>query len=101
MKFRKINAYTWVLKDKEDDIPKPEVHLEEPKFPTREKYICQTDAYKSFCKEVFSERKFICIKEFNKLILKKFNNNSTYYRNRMKALGFITEKNRIIKKGKI
>lgn len=103
MKYRKINAYTWVLKKEgdEENIPKPEVHLDEPEFTPREKYVSQTTEYKKFCKEVFSERKFICVKEFNKLIVKKFNNNATYYRKRMITLGFITEKNRIIKKEKI
>lgn len=57
----------------------------------------QTELYVQFCDEVFAERRFICQREFNALIMMRFNGNSSYYRRRMIQLNLITEKSTLIK----
>lgn len=99
MKYQKINSKTWVL-GKYQHTPKPDALLEEPKPEKRTRNANNAKAYRTFCRSVFENRSFICIKEFNKLISQHFNQNATYYRNRMLALGLIKIEHKIVKLNK-
>lgn len=96
MKYKKINKYTWVLCEKGKSLLKTEApqNKEVKALVPRDR---NTESYRDFCKEVFRDRKFICIRAFNRLIEKEFNRNTTYYRGRMVALNFISIENRTIK----
>ncbi|WP_039965409.1 hypothetical protein [Bergeyella zoohelcum] len=98
MGYKQINKYTWVLCENGKSLPNteaPQKKIEKVLVP-RDR---NTELYKDFCKEVFRDRKFICIRAFNRLIEKEFNRNTTYYRGRMVALKFISIKKGIIKPG--
>lgn len=97
--YERRNKFTWVLKN---DKKKPalssvsEVVLEKP---DEQKPVRKTDFYRSFCKRIFAERKFICKAELNQLIKDELQNNTTWYRNRMIQLGFLREECNVIKPG--
>lgn len=97
MGYTQINKYTWVFCENGKSSPKTEAPQKKiAKLVPRDR---NTELYKDFCKEVFRDRKFICIRAFNRLIEKEFNRNTTYYRGRMVALKFISIENRTIKPG--
>lgn len=106
MAYLRLNSYTRVLDDGKksvqermdlfnaQSISKSENYLKDEK---RRRPENQNKLYEKFCRTIFKNREYICQKEFNNHILNKFNGNTTYYRKRMIALGFITEKNNLIK----
>ena len=104
--YTKINSFTWVLNDgknklqEKEALNKIETKIKSENFlkaKKRRKPGEQNEIYLKFCKEVFREKTFICVKEFNSLIVMKFNGNSTFYRNRMIDQGLIIEYKNLIK----
>lgn len=105
MAFIKINSYTRVYDDgtksrqqrlnliDKNSISKSEEFTNEAKKILHQS---QTKNYKSFCSEIFEDRKYISLLEFNKRISQNFNNNSTYYRKRMVTLNLITVRNNVV-----
>lgn len=97
MTLTKINKYTWVIGNKKQATTTPAVQSQ-PQNTSCKRMATFTN-YKKFCKEVFSQRKFICKREFNKKIQEKIKPNTTWYRNRFQSLGLIKEENNVIKPG--
>lgn len=104
MKLTKLNHYTWVVGSGKNIANKQfQSSAEETTFRTerqnkKKRYNKQEqeNIYRKFCREIFRDRKFISRSEFHRLIMVRFNTNTTFYRNRMKVLGYITEKNALI-----
>lgn len=104
MKITKLNHYTWVVGSGKNIINKQYCSsVEETIFRTerqnkKKRYNKQEqeNIYRKFCREIFRDRKFISRSEFHRLIMVRFNTNTTFYRNRMKVLGYITEKNALV-----
>lgn len=82
---RKLNTYSLIgaTKKANDKLPRAIVN-------SREK------DYINFLKEVFNDHSYMSEKAFNKLLKLEFKN-STWYRNRLIALGFVSSKNKVIK----
>lgn len=104
MVYEKVNPYTWVIgKNKgvtKERYAKSLAASQELATAKKGLNIRRTQEYKEFCKEVFQDKSFICLKEFRQLIGQHIHkNNHTWYVERMKDLGLITEKHKVIKPG--
>lgn len=107
MTFKKINNYTWIPNDGKKSLQERQKLLDEKSLSKSNNYlkdkknrrpVDQNKLYKKFINEVFEHnRKFISQKEFYQLIREKFNVNTTWYRDRMVQLGYITVHNKLIK----
>ena len=107
MAFKKINSYTRVLDDGKKSLQERQRLLDEKSLIKSTNYLkekrCrgpvdQNKIYKKFINEVFEYRKFISQKEFYQLIRDKLNANTTWYRDRMIKLGYITVHNKLIRR---
>lgn len=99
--IEQVNPYTWVvgknkgiLKERYAQKITPTPVVMKPK-----NYRVRTDEYQEFCQEAFLDRKFICVREFRKMVSEKIHQNHTYYIERMKDLKFIIEEYNVIKPG--
>lgn len=98
-----VNKYTWVV-GKNKGIAQnrftnaPQNGAE--KIPTK-KLVKEnrTEEYRTFCQSAFQNRKFICVRAFRKMVKEQVHSNYSYYIQRMKDLGLITEKHNVIKPG--
>lgn len=107
MTFKKINNYTWIPNDGKKSLQERQKLLDEKSLSKSNNYlkdkknrrpVDQNKLYKKFINEVFdNNRKFISQKEFYQLLREKFNVNTTWYRDRMVQLGYITVHNKLIK----
>lgn len=99
----KVNKYTWVVgknkgiaQNRFTNAPQNGAEKIPTKKPVKES---RTAEYRAFCKEVFQSRQFVCLREFRVLVKQKIHPNTSYYIQRMKDLGLITEKHKVIKPG--
>ena len=106
MTFKKINSYTWIPNDGKKTLQERQRLLDEKSLSKSNNYlkekknrrpVDQSKLYKRFISEVFENRIFISQKEFYELLRDKFNVNTTWYRDRMIQLGYITVHNKLIK----
>lgn len=107
MTFKKINSYTWIPNDGKKTLQERQKLLDEKSLSKSNNYlkdkknrrpVDQNKLYKKFISEVFDQnRKFISQKEFYQLLREKFNVNTTWYRDRMVQLGYITVHNKLIR----
>jgi|GEM_PF-300405 len=107
MSYKKINGYTWIPNDGKKTLEERQRLIDEKSLSKSNNYlkdkknrrpVDQNKLYKKFINEVFQgNRKFISQKEFYQLLRDKFNVNTTWYRDRMVELGYITVHNKLIK----
>lgn len=106
MAYIKVNNYTRILDDGRQPVQEKiklittQSICKSPLLINEKKYrrpAAQEAVYRLFVKDVFKNRDFISQKAFNQLILQHFNSSATYYRKRMIELGYITERNKLIK----
>lgn len=98
MIYEKRNKYTWVLKEKEKNNTAPVSEAVSEK-PTKQNSRYKTAQYRTFCKRLFTYKKFVCKTELNILIKEQLRANTTWYRNRMIQLGFLKEEFNVFKPG--
>lgn len=105
MLVEKVNKYTWVVgkstgKTKErfsSERINNRIEAVGRKVAPKESKVGE---YRDFCREVFKDKKMLCIREFRKVMKEKFNkSNTNWYITRFKDLEFITESSKIIKPG--
>lgn len=109
MKYFKLNSYTRILNDGKQTLQEKERLLNEQSLSKSKNYlkekknrrpVDQNKIYAKFVSEMFENRDFIGLKEFNRLIQHRFNNSTSYYRNRMVKLDLIIVANRLVRKKK-
>lgn len=97
----KVNKYTWVVgKNKnttEERFAQPKIIHKETNTQIPPKREYRTKEYQEFCQSIFQNRKFVCVREFRTLVKQKIHPNTSYYIQRMKDLGLITEKHKVIR----
>ncbi|WP_418124287.1 hypothetical protein ACNFU2_06590 [Chryseobacterium sp. PTM-20240506] len=108
-KFFKLNSYTRVLNDGKQTLQEKQRLLNEQSLSKSNNYlkekknrrpVDQNKIYTRFVNEMFEYRDFMVVKEFNRFIKDRFNNSTTYYRDRMEKLGLISVDKRIVRKKK-
>lgn len=106
MELLKINTYTKILKNGNKSFTEQKKLINTNSISKSSDFIVgknakkrgdKLKAYQQFVSKTFSEKRFIGSKEFNRLLIEKFNSSSTYHRHRMIKIGLITEKNKLIK----
>lgn len=108
-KYFKINNYTRILNDGKQTLQEKQRLINEQSLAKSNNYlkekknrrpIDQKKIYQKFVNEMFLERDFYSLRDFNRLIKTKFNTSTTYYRNRMVDLGLIVVANKLVRKKK-
>ncbi|WP_313091877.1 hypothetical protein [Chryseobacterium flavum] len=109
MKYFKLNSYTRILNDGKHSLQEKERLVTEQSLSKSKNYLKekknrrpadQNKIYTKFVNEMFEDRDFIAVKEFNRLIKDRFNSSTTYYRDRMEKIGLIIVANRLVRKKK-
>ena len=109
MKYFKLNSYTRILNDGKQSLQEKQRLIDEQSLSKSNNYlkekknrrpIDQNKIYTKFVNEMFQDRDFIALREFNRMIKDRFNNSTTYYRKRMELLGLIIVANRLVRKKK-
>lgn len=102
--YKKINSYTWVQKggsganEKREELQTliPNIKKE---VESQKKKRNNLEDYREFCKTVFKQKKILTLREFNQWVKARFNQNFTWYRDRMESLKLIEIKHYMIKPG--
>lgn len=109
-KYFKINSYTRILNDGKQSLQEKQRLIDEQSLSKSNNYlkdkknrrpVDQNKIYTRFVNEMFEQRSFISVKEFNRMIKDRFNSSTTFYRERMVTLGLIVVANRLVRKKKI